>query len=152
MILGVGSVVCLFACLCGGASAAEGEKTAGAVGQPAPAPRRGRLPPYFARVATPEQRAALDQIQARYATRIDKLRAELEALVAQRDAELRAALGPEQRKQLDELELAARSRREARGTASRARAESAQGTDLNGPASPRAPSTRGTSSSRRQRP
>lgn len=77
-------------------------------------PRRPRLPPYYGRVATADQRAALDKIQASYSAKIEQLRAELDKLVAQRDAELRAALGPEQQKQLDELTVAARDRRRVR--------------------------------------
>ncbi|MFO0900954.1 MAG: hypothetical protein U0836_26295 [Pirellulales bacterium] len=76
--------------------------------------RRPRLPPYYGRVATVDQRAALDKIQESYAPKIEQLRAELDKLLAQRDAELRAALGPEQQKQLDELTIAARDRRRTR--------------------------------------
>jgi hypothetical protein len=77
-------------------------------------PRKPRLPPYYAQVAKEDQRAALDKIQASYAAKLEQLQAELDKLRAQRDAELRAALGPEQQKQLDELLVAARDRRRAR--------------------------------------
>jgi hypothetical protein len=162
-VLGVGLVGWLLAGPAGdgpGAAAAEppaadqskGTAAGRSPAQPAPAPRRGRLPRYFAQVATPEQRASLDQIQALYASRIDKLRAEIEALVAQRDTELRAALGPEQLEQLEQLELAARGRRQARAAAPSTQAPSTQNTDPKGPASSRASPSRGTGASNRQRP
>ncbi len=95
------------------------ETKAGASSAERPAGRRSRLPPYYGRVATVDQRAALDKIQATYAPKIEKLREELDKLLAARDVELRAALGADQQKQLDELVAAARERRRnraARGT------------------------------------
>lgn len=79
-----------------------------------PQPRKARLPPYYGRVATADQRAALDKIQASYAAKIESLQSELDKLRTQRDAELRAALAPEQQQQLDRLIVAARERRRAR--------------------------------------
>jgi len=93
------------------------ETKAGPTSAERSAARRTRLPPYYGRVATVDQRAALDKIQAAYAPKIEKLREELDKLLAARDAELRTALGAEQQKQFDELVAASRERRRSRSSA-----------------------------------
>jgi hypothetical protein len=107
------AVICSVPALAGaqGAAAPASKPAAEAVEQ---TPRKPRLPRYYGRVATVDQRAALDKIQAAYEPKIQQLRDELEKLLAARDAELRAALGVEQQKQFDELVVAARERRRAR--------------------------------------
>jgi hypothetical protein len=62
---------------------------------------KGRLPPYYAQIVDERQRQRIYQIQAGYGPKIDALQAELDALMAQRDAEIRAVLTPEQQQRLD---------------------------------------------------
>ena len=61
----------------------------------------GRLPAYYARIVNEAQRARIYRIQALYADRIEALQAQLDELVAKRDAEIRDVLSPEQQQQLD---------------------------------------------------
>jgi hypothetical protein len=65
------------------------------------APAKGRLPAYYAQIVNEGQRQRIYQIQASYYPKIDALQAEIDALVAQRDAEIRAVLSPEQQQRLD---------------------------------------------------
>jgi hypothetical protein len=62
---------------------------------------KGRLPAYYASIVNDEQRQRIYQIQASYNPKIDALQAEIEALVARRDAEIRGVLTPDQQKRLD---------------------------------------------------
>ena len=62
---------------------------------------KGRLPAHFGQVVDEGQRQRIYQIQAGYNPKIEALQAELDALVAQRDAEIRAVLSPEQQRRLD---------------------------------------------------
>jgi Spy/CpxP family protein refolding chaperone len=66
------------------------------------APAKGRLPQYYSKADVDEkQKAEIYKIQADYEAQIDKLTAELTALKAKRDAEIRAVLTKEQQKKLD---------------------------------------------------
>jgi hypothetical protein len=60
-----------------------------------------RLPAYYGRIVDDAQRARIYRIQALYADRIEALQAQLDELVAKRDAEIRDVLSPEQQQQLD---------------------------------------------------
>lgn len=123
----------LLAAICGVPALAGAQGAAAPASKPAaeavePALRKPRLPRYYGRVATVDQRAALDKIQAAYEPKIQQLRDGLEKLLAARDAELRAALGAEQQKQFDELVVAARERRRAKGSRTQTTAASAPAT------------------------
>lgn len=83
---------------------------------PVRAPRR--LPAYYARVVTPQQRVEIYAIQEEYSAQIAELEAQLQELEAQRDAEIRQVLSAEQQEQLDALIAAARERRRSGTTAS----------------------------------
>ncbi|GIW93835.1 MAG: hypothetical protein KatS3mg110_1876 [Pirellulaceae bacterium] len=61
---------------------------------------RGRLPMFYSRVVTPEQREQIYAIQRKYQKQIDELTAQLRAVQAQRDEEIHAVLTPEQQKQI----------------------------------------------------
>jgi Spy/CpxP family protein refolding chaperone len=66
------------------------------------APAKGRLPQYYSKADVDDkQRDTIYKIQADYEAQIDKLTAELTALKAKRDAEIRAVLTKEQQKKLD---------------------------------------------------
>jgi hypothetical protein len=74
---------------------------------------RGRLPLYFSRVVTPEQRDKIYSIQAGYDKQIEDLLAQLRQLEEQRDKEVFEVLTPDQQKQVTALLDEARKRREA---------------------------------------
>lgn len=76
-------------------------------------PFRGRLPAYYRQVVTEQQRQAIYRIQAEYAPKIAALRAQLEALIAEQDAKIRAVLSPEQLKRIEQLREEAKKAREA---------------------------------------
>jgi len=78
---------------------------------------RGRLPAYYRYVVTDQQRQEIYRIQAEYAPRIEQLRAQLEALIAERDAKVQAVLKPEQLKRVEQLREEARKNRQARAKA-----------------------------------
>jgi hypothetical protein len=69
--------------------------------EPKKAVVKGRLPAYFGPIVNEGQRQRIYQIQASYNPKIEALQTELDALVAQRDNEIRAVLSPEQREQLE---------------------------------------------------
>jgi hypothetical protein len=66
-----------------------------------------RLPNYYGRVATDEQKPKLREVAEKYAPRIQKKREELQALVAERDAALDEILTAEQRDEIAKLRAAA---------------------------------------------
>lgn len=78
---------------------------------PARAKPRGRLPSYYARVVTPQQKEQVYSIQGQFEQKIDALEAQIVALERQREEAIRALLTPEQRKQIDELTAAAEARK-----------------------------------------
>ena len=73
--------------------------------------RRGRLPAYYSKVVTEEQREQIYEIQEGYAAQIEKLRMELEELYEQRESEVASVLTPEQLKEIAAMAAAARARR-----------------------------------------
>ena len=62
---------------------------------------KGRLPPHYGQIVDEGQRQRIYRIQAGYNPKIEALQAELDVLVEQRDAEIRAVLSPEQQRRLD---------------------------------------------------
>ena len=84
------------------AGAQDGKPAAGATQDGQPAPRkpekkiRGRLPAYYSRVVSQEQRTEIYSIQARFKEQMAELHKQLAALAAQRDKEVRGVLTPEQ--------------------------------------------------------
>lgn len=62
---------------------------------------RNRLPMFYSRVVTAEQREQIYAIQQKFQKQIDELTEQLRAVQAQRDEEIRAVLTPEQQKQID---------------------------------------------------
>lgn len=75
---------------------------------------RPRLPNYYAQVVTEEQRQKIYDIQRKYFTKIETLRRQLEALIAERDKEIEAVLTPEQKAKIEKLRKEAAERRAAR--------------------------------------
>jgi len=78
---------------------------------------RGRLPNYYSRVVDQEQREKIYAIQREYAPKIDTLKAQLEALVAERDEKVEAVLTPEQQQTVEKLRAAAKAKRSQRKAA-----------------------------------
>jgi hypothetical protein len=85
---------------------------------------RGRLPNYYNRVVDQEQREKIYAIQREYAPKIDALKAQLAALVEERDEKVEAVLTPEQLKTVEELQAEAKAKR-ARARAAKASKEEA---------------------------
>lgn len=75
---------------------------------------RGRLPAYYAKVVTAQQKEQVYSIQAQFEPKINALEAQIAALERERDEAIRGLLTPEQRKQIDELAAAAAARRNQR--------------------------------------
>ncbi len=74
---------------------------------------RPRLPAYYARVVTEEQRQKIYDIQRQYHPRIAALRKQLEALEAERDAKIEAVLTPQQKAELEKIREEAAAKRKA---------------------------------------
>jgi hypothetical protein len=70
---------------------------------------KGRLPPYYAKVVTAEQREKIYAIQDEYRTKIESARAQLDALLKDQKDRISAVLTDEQKKKLDALQTAAKS-------------------------------------------
>ncbi len=98
--LGLAALVAGFATLHAAEEAESGTKA-----------RRLRLPNYFAKVVDDEQRAKIHDIQLEYASQIEAKRAELEALVDERDTAIDKVLTPAQRKEVERLRAAAVAKR-----------------------------------------
>jgi Spy/CpxP family protein refolding chaperone len=92
---------------------AEKQPAPESAGEQEPKKFRGRLPNYYRQVVDEEQRKTIYQIQEEYAAKIDAVRKQLEALMAERDAKVEAVLTPEQRKEVERLREEARAKRRA---------------------------------------
>jgi hypothetical protein len=75
---------------------------------------RGRLPNYYGQVVNEKQRQAIYKIQAESAPKIAELRAQLQALIKQRDEKIAAVLTPEQLKKIEDLRAAAEAKRQSK--------------------------------------
>ncbi len=73
--------------------------------------RRGRLPAYYARVVSGDQRESVYKIQRSYAPKLQELTKQLQQLRAMRDKEIDAILTPEQLARVKQLREEARQRR-----------------------------------------
>jgi hypothetical protein len=62
-----------------------------------------RLPEHYAAVVDEVQRQTIYGIQNKYAPQIEKLQAQLNAVMGKRNAEIRAVLTPQQQQKVDEL-------------------------------------------------
>jgi Spy/CpxP family protein refolding chaperone len=72
---------------------------------------RPRLPMYYGKVVTEEQRQKIYDIQRKYFPQIRALQKQLEALIAKRDAEIEAVLTPQQKAEIERLRKEAAARR-----------------------------------------
>lgn len=78
---------------------------------------RPRLPAYYARVVTEEQRQKIYAIQREYHPRIAALRKQLEDLIAEQNGKIEAVLTPQQKVELERLRQEAATRRAGRADA-----------------------------------
>ena len=85
-----------------------------------------RLPNYYAKVASGQQQTQLRVVLKEYAPQIKAKRAELQALVAKRDAALGEILTPEQRQEIAKLRADAAARRKAASSAGQGKAKKAK--------------------------
>lgn len=75
---------------------------------------RGRLPTYYARVVSGDQREKIYAIQQSYQPKIDDLQAQLKALIEKRDAEVEAVLTEDQKAKVHQLTAEAKAKRAQR--------------------------------------
>jgi len=72
----------------------------------------GRLPIYYNRVVDKKQRDKIYAIQREYTPKIDALKAQLEALMTDRDKEVEAVLTQEQLKTVEKLRASAKAKQD----------------------------------------
>ena len=97
--------------------AKAGEGTAGEQTKAAPAKRakpRGRLPVYYSRVVSQDQREQIYGLQAKFQEEIDKLLLQVRKIEEQRDADVRDVLSTDQQKKVAAFVAEAKAKREAR--------------------------------------
>lgn len=90
------------------------------------APKKPRMPAHFNSVVSPEQREKILAILLNYMPQIDQKRAELKALVEQRDNDVFGVLTPEQQRELEELRADSRAKRAATIATNRRKREQAK--------------------------
>lgn len=78
---------------------------------------RPRLPMYYARVVTEEQRHKIYAIQREYHPRIAALQKQLEDLIAEQSGKIEAVLTPQQKAELERLRGEAAARRGSKAAA-----------------------------------
>jgi hypothetical protein len=116
----IGRLVCIVALvvsvlLIPYAASLAAQKSAGG-GDKAKGPR---LPNYYSKVASGQQRIQLRAVLKEYAPQIKAKRDELQALVAKRDTALNEILTPEQQQEIAKLRADAAARRKAGGAKSK---------------------------------
>ena len=108
---------------------AKPEATAPAAAKPRKAaakPRKkpgGRLPAYYNEVVDQQQREKIYAIQQECKPQIDALKAQLAALMKERDEKIAAVLTPEQKKKVEQLRQEAKARRATKGKKPAAKAK-----------------------------
>lgn len=83
--------------------------------QPTRSESRGRLPNFYTRVVTPQQREQIYEIQQGYAEEIEALRAKLAAIESKMNEEIEGVLDTDQLEQVKKLQAEAAQRRQNRG-------------------------------------
>ncbi|HEX7449569.1 MAG TPA: hypothetical protein VF306_18575 [Pirellulales bacterium] len=108
-----------------------GDSTKPAAGAPAKvrAKARGRLPAYYARVVSGDQRDKIYAIQQSYEPKIADLQAQLKALTDKRDAEIATVLTADQKAKVDQLAADAKAKRAQRSGKTDAAASDAPADD-----------------------
>jgi hypothetical protein len=88
---------------------------------------RRQLPAHFSPLVSQKQRETIYKVQADYAVKMDKLRAQLDAITAERDREIDAVLDPEQLAEVSKKRTAAKEKRAARTRATSSPEEKTDG-------------------------
>ncbi len=96
------------------AKPASGEKVTDKAGKAEEGKLKGRLPNHFSKIVDSAQKEKIYVIQAAYTAKLEALEKAIEALEAQRNAEIRALLSAEQLKKIDELIAAAKTKSPAK--------------------------------------
>ena|SRR5688500_4706917 len=78
---------------------------------------KGRLPAYYGKIVSDEQREKIYAIQAKFDSQIESLTAQLETLRKQRDSEVEAVLTAEQKTQVAEARSAADAKKKKKSDA-----------------------------------
>lgn len=73
---------------------------------------RGRLPNYYSKVVDDKQRQQIYDVQLQYVSKIDALKAQLDAMIEERDKKVVAVLTPEQLQEVERLTAEAKAKRE----------------------------------------
>lgn len=89
------------------------QKKAASAAEEKDAPRKPRLPNYFAKVVTEEQRAKITAIQEEFLPQLEAKREELKSLNARQDAAIQKILSKEQWTQIETLRTEARAKRQS---------------------------------------
>ncbi len=90
------------------------------------AEKKPRMPAHFNKVVSPKQREKVLAILEEYLPQIEQKRAELKALVDQRDKAVFGVLTPEQQREVEELRAESRASRAATLAANRRKREQAE--------------------------
>ncbi len=90
---------------------------------------RGRLPAHFAKLVDSDQREKIYQIHDEYAPKVQALQAELQALLAKRDAEVEDVLTDEQKEKLKALKANSKSKRGADAAKEETAEDASESTD-----------------------
>lgn len=91
----------------------DAKPAAGAAAKPRAKPR-GRLPAFYGRVVSGDQKDKIYAIQQSYEPKIADLQAQLKALTDKRDAEIEAVLTADQKTKVQQLSSDAKAKRAAR--------------------------------------
>ena len=75
------------------------------------------MPAYYGKVVDKKQRQTIYKIQEEYAPKIAALKAQLAAIVKERNDQIAAVLTPEQQKKVDDLKAAAKAKRQKKESA-----------------------------------
>ena len=93
--------------------AADPAKTPAKADKAEKAKAAGRLPAHYGEVVDAKQREAIYAIQQQYTEKVNQLKADLDALIKQRDAKIEGVLTPEQKQKIADLAATAKAKREA---------------------------------------
>lgn len=90
------------------------------------APAAGRLPAHYGDLVTPDQKAKIYAVQAKWKDKLDPLTEQVKKIQADRDAEIEAILTPEQKEKLAKTKADATAKRAAASEAAKKAAEAAK--------------------------
>ena len=110
-------MLAIAACLAGPALGQQSRTVDAANAKVAPKKAKGRLPAYFSSLVSQKQREAIYKVQGEYEAQLEKLKAQIEALIVERDREIDAVLDADQLAEITKKRDAAKKKRDARNAA-----------------------------------